>query len=133
MAVNQGPSLRRLVVTSRPKQRAGGEQTEGQARKGKSVARTGKTKPETQAKKSESEAVRRDAERYQLERMCLLFRSPAKGWTRKEVLSLGKITFLIDGRDELLTNFIPVVLFRLYGSEAFQPGFIQVRPTVTGL
>ena len=103
------------------------------ARKGKSVERTEKIKSETKAKKSESEAVRRDAERYHLERMCLLFRAPAKGWTRKEVLSLGKITFHIDGRDESLTNFFPVVLFRLYGSEAFQPGFVQVHPTATEL
>ena len=121
------------MVTSGPKQKAGSEQTEGRARKGKSVERTGKIKSETQVKKSQSEAVRREAERCHLERMCLLFKAPAKGWTRKEVLSLGKITFFIDGYDELLTTFIPVVLFRLYGSEAFQPGFVQVRTTATGL
>jgi len=133
VAVNQRPSLRRLVVTSQPKQRMGDDQTEGQTRKGKSVERTRKVKPETQAKKTKSEAVRRDAERYHLERMCLLFRAPAKGWTRREVLSFGKITFLIDGRDGLLTNIIPAVLFRIYGAEAFQPGFVEVRPTAPGL
>ena len=121
------------MITSEPKQRADDEQTERQARKGKSVERAGKIKSEGRAKKCKSEAVRRDAERHQLERMCLLFNAPKSGWTRREVLSLGKITFLIDGRDELLTNLIPVVLFRLYGSEAFQPGFIKVRSAAPGL
>ena len=95
MAVNQGPSLRRLVVTSEPKQSAGDEQAERRTRKGKS------------AKKSQSEAVRRDAERCQLQRMCLLFKAPRNGWTRKEVLSLGEIAFLIDEHDESLTKIYP--------------------------
>jgi len=129
------------VVASEPKQRAGGEQAERRARKGKSVDRAtkgksvdraGKTRSEARAKKTESEAARRDAERCQLERMCLLFKAPSNGWTRKEVLSLGKIIFLNNGRDGSLTNLIPAALFRLYGSDAFQPGFIEVRPTAPG-
>ena len=132
MAVNQGPSLRRVAVASEPKQRAGDKQVELQTRKGKSAERA-KTKSEARDKKRKSEAVRRDAERCQLERMCLLFRAPRNGWTRKEVLSLGKITFLTDGRDESLTSLIPAVLFRIYGSEAFQPGLIEVHPTAPGL
>ena len=104
MAVNQGPSLRRLVVTSGSKQRADDEQAERQSRKGKSVERAGKAKS---AKKSQSEAVRRDAERCQLQRMCLLFKAPRNGWTRKEVLGLGEIAFLIDECDESLTEFYP--------------------------
>ena len=121
------------MVASESKQRTGGEQAERRTRKGKSVDRAGKTKSEARAKKSESEAARRDAERRQLERMCLLFKAPRNGWTRKEVLSLGKITFLNNERDKSLTNLIPALLFRLYGSEAFQPGLIEVRPTAPGL
>jgi len=121
------------VVNPKPKKGADDEQAERRARKGKSVGRARKVTSEARANKSKSEAARRDAERCQLERMCLLFKAPTNGWTRREVLSLGKIIFLIDGRDESLTNFIPVLLFRLYGSEAFQPGLIEVRPTAPGL
>jgi len=89
VAVNQGPSLRRVAVASKPKQGAGNEQVELQTRKGKSAERA-KTKSEARDKKRKSEAVRRDAERCQPERVCLLSKAPRTGWTRKEALSLGK-------------------------------------------
>ena len=142
MAVNQQPTLRRALFTSRVGQGPGDEQAEGQVETGKSGNLAGKNKSEGRSKetdskgrdrKRESEMVRRGAERHELERMCALFKAPGKGWTRREALSLGEINFLIDGNNESLTNFVPVVLFRLYGPEAFPPGFVVVRPTTLGL
>ena len=146
MAVNHQPTLRRAQVTSKPGQSLGGEQAEGQARKGKSGRRAGKGRLEGRggksesegrakksAKKSETEKLRRDTERIHLERMCSLFKAPKNGWTRTEALSLGETNFLIDESDESLTNFVSVVLFRLYGPEAFAPGFVVVRPAAPAL
>ena len=142
MAVNQQPALRGVLVTSEPRQGPRDEQAEGRFRKGKSRDQTGKSEPEGRSKetkskeranKRESEMVRRGAERHELERMCSLFKAPRNGWTRKEALSLGEINFLIDGIDEPFTNFDPVVLFRLYGPEAFPPGFVVVRSTAPRL
>ena len=142
MAVNQQPALRRVLVTPEPGQGPGEEQAKRHARKGKSADQVGKSKPEgrseeikskERANKRESEMVRRGAERHELERMCSLFKAPRNGWTRKEALSLGEINFLIDGIDEPFTNFVPVVLFRLYGPEAFPPGFVVVRSTAPSL
>jgi len=138
VAVNQQPALRRALVTSKPGESPGDEQVEGQVRKGKlggqaeskSVGRGEKSKG--RAKKSKSEMKRRDAERHQLERMCSLFKAPKRGWTRKEALSLGEINFLIDGSDGSLTDLVPGILLRLYGPEAFPPGFVVVRPAAPG-
>ena len=46
----------------------------------------------------EAERERRDGERQHLERISRLFK-PRRPWQRKEVLGLGEIIFLIDGRD----------------------------------
>ena len=83
--------------------------------------------------KTKREKLRRDTERIHLERMCSLFKAPTNGWTRIEALSLGETNLLIDESDESLTDFVSVVLFRLYGPEAFAPGFVVVRPTAPGL
>ena len=123
MAVNQEPALRRTAVAPEPRQRTG-ELGEGLAEKGKSEGR---------ARKSKTERARRDVERHHMERICSLFRAHGKGWMKKEVLSLGEIIFLIDGCDESLTNFVPVVLFRLYGPGVFPPNFVEVRPAVPRL
>lgn len=111
------------MPASAPKRGKAGEQGKGEAEEGKS---------EKRAKKSKAERAKRDEERVHLERMCSLFKAPRKGWTKREVLSLGEKIFLIDGRDESLTNFVPVVLFRLYGPDAFPRDFIKVRPTTSG-
>jgi len=134
VAVNHQPTLRRALFLSKPGQSSGDEQAEGQARKGKSGRRAGKSGLEWRGKQSESEGrakksakserekLRRDTEWIHLERMCSLFKAPTNGWTRTEALSLGETNLLIDWSDESLTDFVSVVLFRLYGPEAFAPG-----------
>ena len=111
VAVNQRPALRRSLFKSGPGQSLGDEQTEGQVGKGKSggqgeksglEGRREKSKSEGRTRKSKTEMVRRGAERHELERMCSLFRARGKGWTRKEVLSLGEKTSLsMDAMDHL--------------------------------
>ena len=79
--MNQQPALRKAPGTSKLGQRTGGGRTE------------------KVAKKNESEKVRRDGERHHLERISRLFKAPQQAWSKKDVLSLGKLIFLIDGRD----------------------------------
>jgi len=83
-------------------------------------------------KKNGSEKARRGSERHHLERISRLFKAPQQLWSKKDVLSLGESMFLIDGRNLLLTKFVPAVLFRLYGAEAFPRDFIEVRPISSG-
>ena len=96
----------------------------------KSGLETGEGKPN---KKNMSEKARRDLERYHLERISALFRVYRQPWAKKEVLSFGEAIFLIDGGNRLLTEFIPAVLFLVYGSEPFPRDFIAVRPIAPGL
>ena len=105
--VNQGSGLRRSAGASR--RRTGDEQN---------------------TKKNGTEKARRDLERHHLERVSCLFRVSREQWSKKDVLSLGEMIFLIDGCDWLLTRFVPVVLFLLYGPKAFPSTFIEVHPTV---
>ena len=88
--------------------------------------------PEGKRKRSESEKARRISGRYHVQRMSLLFRSE-KTWSKKDLFGFGEIICCIDGWDRLLTEFIPAVLFLLYGPTAFPKGFVQVRDTPTGL
>jgi len=108
MAVNQEPSLRRSLGTS--KQRTDGEEegqveeqveeeAEGEEATGKGKGRATK---EGRAKKSKSEALRRNAECYHLESICFLFKASRKGWTRKDALSLGEpISLSMDATSHL--------------------------------
>ena len=91
MAVNQQPALRQLTGRSKPAQRTGNEQ-------------------EKKVKKGRFEKGRRDREWYNLERISRLFKAPRQLWSKKEVLSLGEILFLIDRPDRCLPN-------------SFQPSF----------
>jgi len=50
-------------------------------------------------KKNGSEKARRNSERHHLERISRLFKAPRQLWSKKEVLILGEIIFLIDGCD----------------------------------
>ena len=81
-------------------------------------------------KKNEAEKERRSGERYHIARMSRLFRVPVsrQPWSKKDVLSLGKIIFLIDGSEYSLTKSVPVALFLLYGPAAFPRGFVEVFP-----
>ena len=79
--MNQQPVLRRSAGTSKPAQKAGGGRSE------------------KEVKKNDSEKVKRDGERRHLERISRLFKAPRQPWSKKDVLSLGKTIFLIDGRD----------------------------------
>ena len=90
-------------------------------------------KTERQLKKSAAEKGRRDRERHHLERISRLFKAPEQHWAKKDVLGLGKIIFLIDGRGQSLTKFVPAVIFLLYGSEAFPPSCVEVRSIQLGL
>ena len=114
-AVNQQPALRRPPGTSQPGRVMCGE-------------RMGKY-----ARKNGTEKERRDWERHHLERISRLFKATRQLWSKKEVLSLGKIIFLIDGHNRLLTKFSPAVLFLLYGPAAFPPDFLEAHLTTSGL
>jgi len=84
------------------------------------------------AKKNESEKARRVSERHHLERISRFFKAPRQLWSKRDLLSLGESIFLIDGRNLLLTKFVPAVLFCLYGPDAFPRDFIEVRPIPSG-
>lgn len=111
-AVNPNPALRQSGGVSRNGQKM--EMEGDQAGK--------------RAKKNESEKARRVSERDHLERISRLFKAPRQLWSKRDLLSLGESIFLIDGRNLLLTKFVPVVLFRLYGPNAFPRDFLEVRP-----
>ena len=85
-------------------------------------------RPEGLIKKSWSEKARRDLEWGHIERISGLFRMVRQQWSKKDVLSLGEQIFLIDGGIRSLTEFVPAVLFLLYGSTPFPDDFIVVRP-----
>ena len=112
MAVNPRPALRQS-----PSAPGTGTKTSGK-------------QSERRAKRSKTEKERRDRERCQLERMSRLFKvSPnLKVWSRKDVLSLGKMISRVLGGDRLLTKLDSAVLFLLYGPTAFPRGFIEIRP-----
>ena len=93
-----------------------------------SAAKPGLGRTERHAKKNGSEKARRDLERYNLERISSFFRTPRQQWSKKDVLSFGEQIFLIDGGNRLLTEFVPAVLFLLYGSTPFPRDFIAVLP-----
>ena len=109
--MNLEPSLRQAQISSRSKGKATVPQTDNRV------------------KRNVSEKARRDMERYHLERMSFLFEAPRQLWSKKDILSLGENFFLIDGRDRLLTKFVTAVLFLLYGSGPFSPGFVKVHST----
>ena len=113
--VNQQPTLRQSAGSSKP-----GRET-GREKKEKSVKKNGKEKG------------RRDTERHHLERISRLFRATGQRWSKKDVLSLGKKNFLIDGCEQTLTKSVPAALFLLYGSEAFPRDFVEVRSHLTRL
>jgi len=54
---------------------------------------------EKKVKKNRSEKERRDGERHHMKRISRLFKAPQQPWSKKDVLSLGKTIFLIDGGD----------------------------------
>lgn len=114
MVINQRPALRGSVGKSKIGQKMGGK-------------RMGR-----RTKKNETEKGRRDSERYHLGRISRLFKRAEQQWSRMEVLGLGESIFLIDGRNWLLTKFVPAVLSLLYGPEAFPGDFVKVRPTAPG-
>ena len=83
-----------------------------------------------QAKRSQAEQRRREKERHHLERISRLFRVPAEPWLKRDVLSLGKLTFRVVWGDWLLTKCIPAVVFLLYGPTPFPHDFLKVRPAL---
>ena len=66
--------------------------------------KTGGEQKEKRVRKNGSEKGRRDRERHHLARISRLFKAPKEHWSKKEVLSLGEIFFLIDEPDQPLTN-----------------------------
>ena len=76
--VNPGLALRQTTNASKPGRK------------------TSERQKEKQVEKNGSEKGRRDRERYHIERIGRLFRAPQQLWSKKDVLSLGKINFLID-------------------------------------
>ena len=99
-------------------------QSTGGPRPGK---KTNDKQSEKQAKKRRLEKERRDRECNHLARISRLFhKAPRQHWSKKEVLSLGEMVFLIGGPDRLLTKSVPAVLFLLY-PEAFPGDLVQVR------
>ena len=63
---------------------------------------------ERQVKRNLMEKDRRGRERYQLERICLLFKvaSSGKPWSRKNALYLGEILFHVVECNDRLQNLI---------------------------
>ena len=110
MAVNQQPALRQLTGVPEVGEKKGRKQSD------------------KQAKRSRAEQRRREKERRHLERISRLFRVPAEPWLKRDVLSLGKLTFRVVWGDWLLTKRIPAVLFLLYGPAPFPPDFLEVPP-----
>ena len=90
MAVNQQPALWR--PSNAPKPREGTDK-----------------RSEKQVEKSKKEKNRRDVERHHLERISRMFlREPQmQGWSKKALLTLGKISFLIDERDRFTYLICP--------------------------
>lgn len=85
-----------------------------------------------QIKKNGFEKGRRDRERHHLERISRLFRAPQQDWTKKDLLSLGKIIFPNGQATGYLRKFVLAVTFLLYGSGAFSHSFVEVRPHCVG-
>ena len=85
---------------------------------------------ERQEKRNQMEKDRRGRERYQLERICLLFKVAPSGkpWSRKNALCLGEILFHVVLDVTIPYKFDPGVLFLMYSPTAFPPGFVEVRP-----
>jgi hypothetical protein len=88
----QQPSLRRYVEGPRAENSTGGKG------KGKEVEREVKEvtkEEERRVRRNKVEKERREREWDQLNRIGRLFKAPRLGWTKKEVLTLGKIISLI--------------------------------------
>lgn len=128
--VNRQPMLAGRTMEDAPEAEPG---TDGE-QKGRQVGKTDVTRKVRKARKNKVERKRRDDERQALENISLLFREPgvSRIWAKWELLSLGEYFLFIDGHGHLLTEFVPVMLFLLYGPTAFARGAVEVRSSAPG-